>query len=227
MGNMRSERIGLRLKAAREGAGFTQQQLATALGLDHRQSLAAVESGTRRLTAEELIRAVEVLGADLDFFTDSFRLVGEGRFSFRAQPNVPAQVLDQFEDRAGRWIATYRELGAQQGDAPDWLEHKLALTARSTFEEAQAAAESVAERWKLGDRPAETLRSALERQLDALVLYVDAPAGISGAASQLPRLNAVLVNRLEPEGRRNFDLAHELFHLLTWDAMPPEARRGC
>jgi Zn-dependent peptidase ImmA (M78 family) len=23
-------------------------------------------------------------------------------------------------------------------------------------------------------------------------------------------------------GRRNFDLAHELFHILTWDAMPPE-----
>jgi hypothetical protein len=38
----------------------------------------------------------------------------------------------------------------------------------------------------------------------------------------LPRLNAVLVNRAEPEGRRHFDLAHELFHLLTWDAMPPE-----
>ena len=24
------------------------------------------------------------------------------------------------------------------------------------------------------------------------------------------------------EGRRNFDLAHELFHILTWDAIPPK-----
>ena len=32
----------------------------------------------------------------------------------------------------------------------------------------------------------------------------------------------ILVNRHEPRGRRSFDLAHELFHVLTWDAMPPE-----
>jgi Zn-dependent peptidase ImmA (M78 family) len=54
------------------------------------------------------------------------------------------------------------------------------------------------------------------------VLYVDAPAGISGAASQVPGLSTVLVNRTEPEGRRHYDMAHELFHLLTWDVMPPD-----
>jgi Zn-dependent peptidase ImmA (M78 family)/DNA-binding XRE family transcriptional regulator len=222
MEDQQSQRIGLRLRAARERLGLTQRQLATALGLEHRQSLAAIEAGERRLSAEELLRAVSALGVDLDFFTDSFRLSGEGRFSFRAQPGVAAQVLDRFEEQAGRWIATYRELSAQQGDHPDWLELKLALTSRSTFEEAQAAAAAIGKRWELGDRPAESLHSAIERHLDALVLYMDAPPGISGAASQVTGLNAILVNRREPEGRRNFDLAHELFHLLTWDAMPPQ-----
>src|SRR6266568_2590308 len=185
-----AEQIGLRLKAARERAGLTQVALADAIGLEHRQSLAAIEAGERRLSADELLRAV--------------------------------QVLDQFEDLAGRWIATYRELSAQEGEDATWLEPRLALTPRSTFEEAISAANAVTERWELGERPAESLQAAVERHLDALVLFVDAPAGISGAASQVPRLNAVLVNRLEPEGRRNFDLAHELFHLLTWDAMPPK-----
>lgn len=216
-----STRIGLRLRAARERAGLTQQELADALGLEHRQTLASIEAGERRLSAEELVRAVNVLAVDLDYFTDSFRLVGEGQFSFRAQAGVAAHILDQFEDRAGRWIATYRELGAQQGEQPAWLGQKLSLTPQSTFEEAQAAAKAIGEGWDLGERPAESLQSAIERHLAALVLYVDAPAGISGAASQVPRLNAVLVNRSEPEGRRSFDLAHELFHLLTWDAMPP------
>ena len=32
----------------------------------------------------------------------------------------------------------------------------------------------------------------------------------------------MLINRHEVAGRRHFDLAHELFHILTWDAMPPE-----
>ena len=214
--------IGIRLKAARKHAGLTQWQLAEALGLEHRQTVASIEAGERRLTADELIRACAALGTDLDYFTDSFRLLGEGRFSLRAHAAVAPNVLDQFEDRAGRWIATYRELGAREGSEPQWLEHKLALSARSTYEEAQAAGESLVEQWSLGERPAELLQQAIEEYLRALVLYVDAPAGISGAASQVPGLNTVLVNRMEPEGRRHYDLAHELFHLLTWDVMPPE-----
>src|SRR5436309_4593884 len=169
-----STRIGLRLKTARERAGLTQKELAEALGLEHRQTLASIEAGERRLTAEELLGAVSTLGVDLDYFTDSFRLVGEGRFSFRAQPGVAASLLDQFEDRAGRWIATYRELGAQQGEERSWLAHKLALSRHSTFEEAQAAADAIVGSWQLGGRPAESLHSAAERYLNALVLYVDA-----------------------------------------------------
>lgn len=214
--------IGGRLRAARERAGLTQSQLADALGLEHRQTLAAIEAGDRRLTAAELIKAVHALGTDLDYFTDSFRLVGEGRFSFRAHQQIAPGVLDGFEDRAGRWIATFRELGSAEGAEARWLEPKLALSTRSTFEEAQAAGEALAAQWELGARPAERLQGAIERHLAALVLFVDAPPGISGAASQVPGLNAVLVNRAEPEGRRHYDLAHELFHLLTWDVMPPE-----
>ena len=75
--------------------------------------------------------------------------------------------------------------------------------------------------WELGDVPADRLEEAIETQLGALVLYVDAAEGISGAASQLPGLHTILVNRRESQGRRSFDLAHELFHVLTWDAMPP------
>ena len=51
---------------------------------------------------------------------------------------------------------------------------------------------------------------------------VDAHDGISGAACRLPELDTVLISRCEVAGRRHFDLAHELFHILTWDAMPPE-----
>jgi Zn-dependent peptidase ImmA (M78 family)/DNA-binding XRE family transcriptional regulator len=218
-------RIAARLRLARERSSLTQQALATSMGFENRQTLAAIEAGDRRLSAEELLRAVEVLGVDLDFFTDSFRLVGEGRFSFRAQRGVAMNLLDQFEDMAGRWIATYRELAAREQGGPlalDPVQFTLAITDRSSFEHAEAAAQSLNERWSLGTVPAASLAERLERELNALILFVDAPKGISGAASQVPGLNAVLVNRREPETRRNFDLAHELFHLLTWDSMPPQ-----
>src|SRR2546429_7733579 len=56
----------------------------------------------------------------------------------------------------------------------------------------------------------------------SLVLMVDPIKGVSGAACRLPELDVVLINRREIAGRRHFDLAHELFHIFTWDAMPPE-----
>lgn len=218
-------RIAARLRVARERSGLTQQALASAMGFENRQTLAAIEAGDRRLSAEELLKAVEVLGVDLDFFTDSFRLIGEGRFSFRAQRGVAMNLLDQFEEKAGRWIATYRELAAREhggSHALDPVQFTLTLTDRSSFEHAEAAASSLRDRWSLGAVPAASLPETLERELNALILFVDAPLGISGAASQVPGLNAVLVNRREPETRRNFDLAHELFHLLTWDTMEPQ-----
>lgn len=220
-------RIGARLRAARDALGLTQKDLADRLRIENRQTLASIEAGSRKLSAEELLDAVRILGVDLDYFTDGFRLIGEGRFSFRAQPGVSASILDEFEGRAGRWIATYRELGAQQGETPSFVGLKLELDQRSTFEQAQSAAESLLERWRLMGKgaeavPAKTLPEAMEQHLGALILYVDAPPGISGAASQVPGLNTVLVNWREPEGRRNYDVAHELFHLLTWDTMPPD-----
>lgn len=220
--SMQSDTIGPRLKVARERSGLTQQQLADALSLRHRQTIASIEAGDRRLSAGEMIGAMQVLGVDLDYLTDPFRLVGEGQFSFRTTGVVERRVLDQFEERAGRWIALYRELSREAGDLPRWLGYKLNLNPDSSFEDAQAAGEAATDLWALGPRPADRLRSVMENRLHVLVLFVDTPPGVSGAASRVPGVNCALVNREESEGGRNFDLAHELFHLLTWDALPPE-----
>ena len=214
--------INKRLKMAREKAGLTQAQLAEKLGFKDRQTLAAIESGQRKLSAEELVRAIRVLNVDLDYLTDGFRLVGEGKFSWRADKNATENLLSAFEERAGRWIATYRRLGEIQGIKTTVLQPRLALNERSSFEEASADGEALGTEWGLGDTPALALERAIETNLGALVLYVDAPKGISGAACLLPGLNTILINRNEPEGRRNYDLAHETFHLLTWEQMPPE-----
>lgn len=213
--------IHRRLKAAREQRGLTQAQLSETLGFKDRQTLAAIEAGQRNVSAEELLRAVQVLDLDLEYFTDSFRLAGEGRFSWRTNTDALPDLLSAFEEKAGCWIATWRRLGELQDAKPSALQPALALSERSSFEEAQAAAESLAEEWKLGNVPAATLEAAI-RKLGTLVLYVDPPQAISGAACRVPGANTILINRKEPEGRRHYDLAHELFHLLTWEQMPPE-----
>jgi XRE family transcriptional regulator, fatty acid utilization regulator len=216
-----SNLISARIKALREERGLSQDDLARLFGFKDRQTVSAIETGERRLSAEELLLAVEKLNASLDYFTNPFLLVGEGKFSWR-QSKVSNERLNAFERVAGRWIAANRTLAPSVGKPPPNLRQSLKLTSKSTFADAMAAGERFAADFELGEVPAQRLAGVMERKLGVLVLMVDATDGISGAACRLPDLDAVLINRHEVIGRRHFDLAHELFHILTWDTMPPD-----
>ena len=218
---MTARLIGTRIKALREERRLSQDDLARLFGFKDRQTVSAIETGARRVTADELVLAVEKLRAPLDYFTDPFRLAGEGRFSWR-QTGVAAERLDEYERAAGRWIAAFRALAPRVGREAPLMRRALGLTRRSRFEDAMRAGERFAAEFGLGETPAAGLVQVMERELAILVLMVDAHDGISGAACRLPELDAVLIARREAAGRRHFDLAHELFHLLTWDAMPPQ-----
>lgn len=213
--------IGARIRVLRDDRKLSQDEIAKAFGFKDRQTLSAIETGERRVAADELLRAAEIFGVGLDYFTDPFLLVGEGQFSWR-QTGVGRNALLGYETEAGRLIAAFRTLGRQVGRKPPLLKRSLGLTRYSSFEDASEAGERLVDELKLGDVPARRLAEAMERDLDLLVLMVDPIDGVSGAACRLPELDVVLINRREVAGRRNFDLAHELFHILTWKEMPPE-----
>src|SRR5258708_21712668 len=84
-----STRLGARLRAVREQRGLSQDQLAELFGFNDRQTVSAIETGERRLSAAELILAVQKLGISLDDLVDPFRLTGEGRFSWRPTNLTP------------------------------------------------------------------------------------------------------------------------------------------
>ena len=216
-----NQRIGTRIKALRQEQGLSQDELARLFGFKDRQTVSAIETGIRRITAPELLLAVERFGVPLDYFTDPFRLDGECLFSWRQTGVEPAR-LSEYERKAGRWIGAYRTLAAQIGRQAPLMRRALGLNRLSRFEDAMDAGERFVSELGLGLVPALRLAAAMEEELEILVLMVDAQEGISGAACRLPELDAVLIARREVAGRRNFDLAHELFHILTWDAMPPE-----
>ena len=218
---MASDLIGNRIKALREARGWSQGDVARMLGFNDRQTVSTIETGTRRVTAQELLLATEQLGVSLEYFTDPFRLEGEARFSWR-QSGVSSERLEKYERTASRWIAAYRRLAGQVGRKTRLMRPSLGLTRRSRYEEAIEAGERFSVEFGLGDVPAARLAEAMEEALGILVLTVEAEKGISGAACRLPELDAVLIARREVEGRRHFDLAHELFHVLTWEAMPPK-----
>src|SRR5215475_14348606 len=148
--------IGTRIKALREERKLSQDDVARLFGFKDRQTLSAIETGERRVSAEELLMAVEKLGAPLDYFTDPFLLVGEGRFSWR-QTKVGPERLSAYERSAGRWIAAYRRIASQIGREAPLLRKALGLTRQQRYEDAAAAGERFVAEFELGAVPARRL----------------------------------------------------------------------
>ena len=218
---MVAQNIGTRLKILRQERGLSQEQVAVLFGFKDRQTVSAIETGVRRVSASELIEVANKLDVSLDYFTDPFRLDGKEMFSWRQIGVGPAE-LGEFESTAGRWLGAYRTLAAQVGRRTRLIRPTLSMSKQSTFEEAMEAGERIVEDFELGTVPSERLQEVMQDRFGILVLMVDAFRGISGAACRLPEFDAVLIARGEVPGRRNFDLAHEFFHILTWDEMPPK-----
>src|SRR5260370_42669860 len=107
--------IGARIKALREDRKLSQDELARIFGFKDRQTVSAIETGERRVSAEELLLAIQKLGAPLDYFTNPFLLAGEGNFSWRRHPRVGLESVKAFERVAGRWIAANRTPAGQVG----------------------------------------------------------------------------------------------------------------
>lgn len=225
------KQIGYRVKAAREAKGWTQDQLTYGLGLNDRQTVSDIENGKRALKPDEMLSLSDLLERDIEFFIDPFAVAGEAQFSWRAAPEVPEDRLDRFELKAGQWIGLLRWLREQQDSRASVLKRALRLSAQSSYEDAQERAESLVAELNLGVIPAEGLIDKIERELDIPVLFVDTvdadnSQSISGATCHLEEMGVILINRNESEALRFFDLAHELFHALTWDAMKPDHRES-
>jgi Zn-dependent peptidase ImmA (M78 family) len=86
------------------------------------------------------------------------------------------------------------------------------------FSDSEELASNLSDMLDLGVRPAAVLREALESQLGVLVWYLETGSESSAACSRGDFGSAILVPRANAPWRRNFDIAHEMFHLLTWEA---------
>jgi Zn-dependent peptidase ImmA (M78 family)/DNA-binding XRE family transcriptional regulator len=212
--------IGERITQVRKLLNLSQVVLAEQIGYANRQTLQTIEKGTRRLRASELVRLVEATGYSVEFFTDPLLWTGDGTFSYRCSVADPA-MLDAFEEKAGGLVALWRHCEAFSA-TPSKSVPEFLMDARNSFEDAQGLAQTM-QRWlRLGETPATRLSRSIEGDLGIPVLYIEMPSGVSGATFRHEGNRLLFVNRNDAAGRRNYDLAHELFHVLTWSHQAPE-----
>lgn len=222
-----SRSIGYRIREAREAKGLTQEALCGLMDIADRQSISAIENGQRGIKPQELVLFSELLGVSLDYLLDPFSVAGEATFSWRASDTIREDHVRAFELKTSKVIGLLRWLRMKNSDQTSPWKRTLMIGEDSSYEFVRDRAKQVARELSLGEIPAIDLIEKIETKLDIPVLFVDVdplPEGvwISGATVHLPDLGVILVNRGECLARRNFDVAHELFHALTWDTLPPD-----
>ncbi len=224
-----SRAIGERIRAARDSLSLTQTDLSNLVGFADRQTLSTIETGERRVQPTELVRISQALKKPIDWFIDPFVVAGAAKFSWRVSPTVSNESLNDFESRIGQIVGLLRFLKVAVRGPSKALTKILRLPANPTFEDVWGLGEAIAQELELGLIPSENLIERIESKLDLSVLFIEdeigsSQEGISGAMCRLPDLGVIVINRRETLWRRHFDVAHELFHALTWDALPPEHR---
>ncbi|MCU8333029.1 XRE family transcriptional regulator [Vibrio vulnificus] len=215
-----SDAVFSRLAAYRDAQGINQKALSKAMGFNDRQTLSAVENGERALKSKELLAALEFMGVTLKDFLDPTSMVGKAKFSWRQQEATP-EDLTETEQQVSKLIGLFEHVRKTRNGNPQPLLFKLPLNKHSSIDEAQKCAESLVTHLELGKYPAKKLMEKVS-QLGIDTLHLDLNENVSAAAINVTKGNYIVVNRKEVHGRLNFNYAHELFHILTWDALPPK-----
>lgn len=223
--------LGYRVRDARDQKDWSQEKLSEQLGFKDRQTISDIETGKRSLRPEEIVRISELLDVPVEDLLDPFSVVGEANYSWRASKEIGDEALREFENQMSRVVGLLRWMRNKDSIKANPLKQSLKVDKTATFELAQERAEQLGKTLELGMIPAELLVERIENRLDIPILFIDvdhsnASDQISGATCHLHDLGVILVNRNESPGRRNFDIAHELFHALTWDSIPPDHRES-
>lgn len=203
--------LGDRLRHARERAGLTLQQVEdrTQIG---RSSISEYEADKREPRMRQLAAFAQVYHRAISFFVSDEPIPSEGVL-WRDGPEEASEIEVEFL----RLCQQYRNLEVWC-DAVS--EIRLPETKKPLSEFSRRDAEELAKETRreleLGDRPGNGLRRTLEEVCGIKVFYRDFE-GASAASTWSDAFGpAILLNSRNVPWRRTFDLAHELFHIVTW-----------
>jgi Zn-dependent peptidase ImmA (M78 family)/transcriptional regulator with XRE-family HTH domain len=214
--------LGLRIKEARKMVGLSQQELGEALGFDHPQIVSQIENGERQVKAWELSKLASVLHVSISKLLqeDSLRAPV---VLWREEPQNNIQRIEsEFVQDAHNYDVIEKLSGVKPGAQ---LRSSDIPGIRFGFDEAADLARQVGTTMNLGSAPATSLTKVLEEDFGVKIFYHENLEG-SAASAVGDFGHAILMNSSEAPWRRNYNFAHELFHLLTWEVMPPEKLRA-
>lgn len=209
--------LGARIRDARERLKWSQGRLASEVGLGSAQIVSTIESGSRDVKAAELTRIARALHTSVDNLLNP-QLRPEPQFAWREQPQ------EGFEEHESRFLLRCERYGLVEkwcnATNTEPLPSLRFTSPRPSFGDVQRQADNIRNILQLGGRPACSLAKTLEEDYGVKIFYDDLGQNGGSAFSVASWFGtAVLLNSGHAPWRRNYSLAHELFHLLTKDQL--------
>lgn len=213
--------IAERIRAAREALGYTQQTLAELAGFANLQTISDIERGQREVKAWELVQLSRALHTDIDVLLGLRSAAPVTRVLWRrGSRGKDGRREAQLIERARR----YAQLEAWCGEIlPSTLPNEEFEPTQATYRSVEELADRYRKILDLGNIPAASLLPTLEEKYGVKIFYEPLTEEVDGDSSAACARGdfgaAVLIDSSEAPWRRNFSLAHELFHLITWESV--------
>lgn len=217
---MATEELGARLKALRESIGLPLKEAASKLGFPNYQTLSNIEAGSREVKASELQLFCRTYFCSLSNLLGE-KETGRGVLLWRKAPEKKSEIEQQIFYFCEQYHLLEKLLNLD-------IRKEFGCEARSkesirTDTDVDSIADETRNTLDLGRRPAFSIQRILEQNYGVKVIYRHL-SDIGSAASMVDdELGPVIVvNADEPPWRRNYDIGHELFHLVTSRAVTPD-----
>lgn len=176
-------------------------------------SLSDFEKGKRMPSLSQLASLARVYNRSTTFFMDDSPIPQE-TVLWRKRPT------DNAEDIETRFLRLCEQYSRLEVWCDDRVPDRLPKPARKidSYDGAELLADQVRQDLHLGKQPGGELLRVLEEHYGVKVFHLPVePTGTAASAKNERFGSAILLNAKNKSWRRNFDLAHELFHLLTWE----------
>jgi len=206
------EGIGKRLRETRRSIEMTLKEAAKKAGFRNYQTLAKIEDGKRSVKAMELAILADIYARDISFFLSP----SPARYSFSIswRKSKETKKLPIIEQTLKTLLERYLSLEEKFGMKERRPSLPLIVKKHLSYESAAELGEECAKFLGLGKRPALSLSYTLEKDRNIPVFYLKLPGGTSAATISSNDISAICINSNEAPWRRNFDIAHEFFHII-------------
>ena len=206
--------IGKRLRVARKAIGYTLEKAEEKSGIGA-SSLSEFENGTREPKFSQLSRLAKVYRKMVEFFLSDEPII-ENIMIWRDEPSLAEERKD-VETKFSQLCEQYHNLEVCCGEPGKVKlpESDITKPEQFDYQQAEALASKVRKLFSLGEIPGASLKQALEEKYYVKIFYLEFLGSAISWVS--PKFGpAILLNKRNKLWRRNYDLAHELFHILTW-----------